>query len=294
MSGIEKGANELRLGIQGALDSKNGFLVGRFGTIECSVLDWLMNRPSVEVPEELRIVLERNAGVFPFDSRSIKAWGKDIRAAFQKADILAVGWYAPTADKERQLLGMWGWFGQTVALRSLEPYYVAPESRWTQTLKGRKVCAVTSFAETAAHQVHKKIWEPPLWSDVEWRFVRTGYAPSLAMGRAGWEESPSCWQEAVEWTVGEVLKTDAEVVVIGCGGLGMLIGARLKAAGKVCIVLGGATQVLFGIKGERWRHHDVIGKLWNLEWVWPSVDETPAGANDVEKACYWLKNIRSN
>jgi hypothetical protein len=288
---IEKGALTMRSGIENALKEKRGFLVGRFGTIECNVLDWLNNRPRVEVPEELRIVLERNAGVFPFDSQSVKAWGDAMCEAFQVADILAVGWYAPTADKERQLLGMWGWNKETVALRSLEPYYVVPGSRWTAALNGRTVCVVTSFADTAAAQVEKNIWDPPLWSDVQWRFVRTGYAPTLAMGRAGWEESPSCWQEAVEWTVGEVLKTGAEVVIIGCGGLGMAIGARLKAAGKVCIVLGGATQVLFGIKGERWRQHDVIGKFWNSEWVWPSLEETPAGAGDVEGGCYWLKEM---
>jgi hypothetical protein len=287
---IEEGAKAILQGIQEALDAQQGFLAGRFGTIECNVLDWLANRPNVEVPEELRIVLERNAGVFPFDVDSVKAWGEATKEAFQAADSLAVGWYAPTAQKEKQLLGMWGWNRKTVALRSLEPYYVNYKSRWTQTLNGRKVCVVSSFAETASQQIEKAIWDPPLWSDVQWSFVRTGYAPSLAQGRAGWEESPSCWQEAVEWTVGEVLKTGAEIVVIGCGGLGMAMGARLKAAGKICLVLGGATQVLFGIKGERWRQHTVIGKLWNSEWVWPSLEETPAGASEVEGACYWLKN----
>lgn len=286
---VEAGAKELRDKMEGALKRKEGFLVGRFGTIECNVLDWAYNRPRVEVPEEIRSVLERNAGVFPSDSKSVKAWCKDIADAFSAADVLAVGWYAPTADKEKQLLGMWGWAGPTIALRSLEPYYVASELRWTHLLSGRKVCAVTSFAETAAGQVLKGVWDPPLWTQTIWSFVQTGYAPCLAMGRGGWPESPASWQEAVEWVCAEVLKTDAEIVVIGCGGLGMAIGARLKAAGKVCLVLGGATQVLFGIKGERWRQHTVIGKLWNSEWVWPSLEETPAGATEVEGACYWKR-----
>jgi hypothetical protein len=243
----------------------------------------------VAIPEDMRGVLERNAGVFPSDIESVRVWIEDTKHSFQAADILALGWYAPNVEKERRLLDAWGWRGGTVALRSLEPYYVSPELRWTSLLSGRKVCAVTSFATTAASQVGNKIWDPPLWSDVDWSFVQTGYAPCLALGRAGWEESPSCWQEAVEWTCAEVLKNSAQIVVIGCGGLGMSIGARLKAAGKVCIVLGGATQVLFGIKGERWRHHEVIGKFWGPEWVWPSEEETPAGAVEVEGACYWLK-----
>lgn len=287
MNSIEKGAEVLYESMHAALEGKRGFLAGRFGTVECQALDWITNRPHVEVPEEMRLVLERNAGVFPFDVPSVKAWGEDARIAFTGSDVLAVGWYAPTADKERQILGMWGWAGMSVALRSLEPYYC--NKRWTSLLSRRKVCAVTSFAGTAAGQVEKPVWDPPLWKNVEWSFVQTGYAPTLAQGRAGWPESPSCWQEAVEWTVQEVLRTGAEIVIIGCGGLGMSIGHRLKKEGKVCIVLGGATQVLFGIKGERWRQHTVIGKLWNSEWVWPSLEETPAGASEVEGACYWLK-----
>jgi hypothetical protein len=70
----------------------------------------------------------------------------------------------------------------------------------------------------------------------------------------------------------------------------MIIGAALKEAGVVCIVMGGAIQVFFGIKGERWANHDVIRGFWNDQWVWPSVDETPGGAKDVEGSCYWSSN----
>jgi hypothetical protein len=52
-------------------------------------------------------------------------------------------------------------------------------------------------------------------------------------------------------------------------------------------VLGGATQVLFGIKGKRWETHDVISKFWTDAWVWPSLEETPGGAGDIEGGCYW-------
>ena len=67
----------------------------------------------------------------------------------------------------------------------------------------------------------------------------------------------------------------------------MSIGARLKEAGKICVVLGGATQVLFGIKGNRWEKHPVISGFWGDSWVWPSEEETPLGAGKVEEGCYW-------
>ena len=69
----------------------------------------------------------------------------------------------------------------------------------------------------------------------------------------------------------------------------MLIGSELKQRGVIAIVLGGATQVLFGIKGMRWATHSVISEFWNEAWVWPKQSETPLGASSIEGACYWEK-----
>ena len=49
----------------------------------------------------------------------------------------------------------------------------------------------------------------------------------------------------------------------------------------------GAVQVFFGIKGRRWEKHDFISRLWNENWVYPSEEETPGGAMNVERGCYW-------
>ena len=51
--------------------------------------------------------------------------------------------------------------------------------------------------------------------------------------------------------------------------------------------MGGATQILFGIKGNRWDQHSVIGKLYNEAWVRPNENETPKKAGINEGACYW-------
>jgi hypothetical protein len=95
------------------------------------------------------------------------------------------------------------------------------------------------------------------------------------------------WRDAVDKLEREVVATGANVALIGCGGLGMILGARLKRRGISAIILGGAVQVLFGIKGKRWATHDVISKFWNANWVWPAADEIPGGAQFVEGGCYW-------
>jgi hypothetical protein len=89
--------------------------------------------------------------------------------------------------------------------------------------------------------------------------------------------------------VKEVLKSKASIALIGCGALGMVVGVELKKHGVIAIVLGGATQVLFGIKGGRWANHSVIYQMWNDAWVWPKASETPRGASLIEGGCYWNK-----
>ena len=270
-------------------------LIGRFGTIELECVLHSESFPGKPLHPSMLEIIENNAGVFPTSEESIQHWLAATRKSVESADILAVGWYSKTAEYERQLLMKWGWYSaeKAVALRDLEPYY-SQDTRWTSLLEGLDVCVVSSFAESAKIQVAKgedSIWPGAggsLWANkVRWHWVQTGYAPVLAQGRANWEESPESWEEAVDWVVSEVMKTKARVVLIGCGGLGMIIGSRLKAAGKICVVMGGAIQVLFGIKGGRWANHKDISKFWNDEWTWPSADETPRGALTVEQGCYW-------
>jgi len=279
--------------IENALLFGRGLLIGRFGTIEFQAIY------SIEclntVSNEERYVLEMNAGVFPSHIESVRKWVEEARNAMRSADVLATGWYAPIREKEAGLLKAWGWSGRQVRLRSLEPYYFKESLRWTRHLSGRKVCVVSSFTETAAGQLAKCNGESAIWPgaggsllpDAEWSWVQTGYAPCMALGRAGWENAAESWKEAVDYVVEEVMKKGAKICIIGCGGLGMLIGASLKKRGVVAIVLGGATQVLFGIKGRRWENHEIISKFWNDAWVWPSREETPGAADEVEGGCYW-------
>jgi hypothetical protein len=183
-------------------------------------------------------------------------------------------------------------------LRSLEPYYVRPEHQWSRLLAGRRVAVVSSFADTMQRQIWKAgtIWANeelagllPADQVAEWTFVRTGYAPATALGAAGWPEGINTWQRAVAYVVRRVVQSGADVALVGCGGLGTIIGSILKGYGISTIVLGGAIQVLFGIKGARWQRHEVISRFWNAAWVWPAADEIPKGAAMVEGSCYWAQ-----
>ena len=289
---IEKGAYLITLQISKCLlDETRGCIIGRNGTIELqSLLGWMKRG---EIDPSLSFPLERNAGVFPRDPERLNEWAQEYFEANKMADTMAAGWYTPLAKHETDLFQTWNPSCSLVPLRALEPYYVKPELRWTKLLAGRRVAVVSSFTETMKKQLGKRqaIWgasaESLLPSTAEFQFFQTGYAPSLALGRAEWSPAAASWKEAVDRLESEILASGCRIVLIGCGGLGLPLAYRLRRVGKIVLVLGGAIQVLFGMKGKRWASHDVIGKFWNDAWAWPSDQETPMGATLIEDACYW-------
>jgi hypothetical protein len=299
---LEAGAEHIQTTIQRALQRKEGALIGRNGTIELETLLFRFygSGPNQEYPKSIAKRIELHAGVWPATKTSLDKWVFHMLEAIRQCDVIVAGWYEPLKDAEEKLLNKTNTLAPQIPLRSLEPYYVASEKRWTNLLAGQRVAVVTSFAKTIESQIEhrEEIWplatESLLPANVEWVTIQTGYAPVLAQGIAEWPKDITSWDVAVTHCVKKVLQSKASIALIGCGGLGMLIGLELKKHGVIAIVLGGATQVLFGMKGQRWANHSVISHFWNDAWVWPSLQETPRGSSWIEGACYWGKIEPSN
>ena len=85
----------------------------------------------------------------------------------------------------------------------------------------------------------------------------------------------------------QIKKTEFDIAIIGCGAYGFPLAAFVKKLGKKAIHLGGATQILFGIKGKRWDNFETISKLYNQHWVYPDKSEYPDNYKMVGEGCYW-------
>ena len=284
MADIIQGAKAIRKAIYTALEDNDGALIGRNGSTEL-LLMIDVNRPY------LYSALVNNAGIFPIRSiQCIIKWQLKSIDATKYSDVLATGVYPRFIQEELESLRLWNFQGYQVPLRSLEPYYVIQENQWIQLLSGHRVAVVSSFCQTMQSQVEKlnKVWPSKLMpNDINWTWVQTGYSPGVAKGRNKWPPHVKSWSDAVDYVVSEVVIQGARFALIGCGGLGMLIAKALKERGVIAIVLGGAIQVLFGIKGKRWENHEIISTFWNDAWVWPSEAETPVNARSIEGGCYW-------
>jgi len=277
---VTNGARKICKCIKDALYNDEGVLIGRNGTIELEQM--------ISYNQYKCSVLEMNAGIF--SQMVIPKWRDMSIDATKEADILATGWYEPLKLVEQEALKKWNCKAIQIPLRSLEPYYVPFEERWTNLLKGHTVSVVSCFTETMRAQLENldKLFPSDVFpSDIKWNWVQTGHPPRLAKGINEWPSHITNSIDAVDWIVSKVVEQGSRFALIGCGGIGMLVALKLKERGVISIVLGGAIQVLFGIKGKRWENHSVISKFWNEFWVSPSEAETPVGSSAIEGGCYW-------
>lgn len=207
--------------------------------------------------------------------------------------------------KELNLLGCWvkneAWFTkelkhiQRVHLRLLEPFWA--DKPWTRCLKNKKIVVVHPFAKDILSQYANN--RTLLFSNPdtlpEFASLRTVKAvQSLGGEDNGFKD----WFEALKWMEDEVDREDYDVCLIGCGAYGFPLAAHIKRQRKKAIHLGGALQLLFGIRGKRWENPSYGVKEWgipygsysalmNKYWVRPGEGRRPKNANQVEGGCYW-------
>lgn len=278
--GVDDGAKIIFDG----LSSDKPFMACRFGSVELNTFtDGLRAEFGDGKAFEADLVngtVYSNAGFFPKgDKELLKRFVDEYKVVTSAADFIGV-WYNPLEDYVIERFGSDG--VQVGVLRAIEPWYSS--FKWTAALKGKKVLVIHPFAETIKSQYEKR---EKLFSDgtlPEFK-LRTIKAVQTIAGER--DERFKDWFAALDYMYNAAINIDFDIALIGCGAYGAPLAARLKAAGKKTVHMGGALQLLFGIKGKRWDDHPVISKLYNENWTRPSGGETPSRAASIENGCYW-------
>jgi len=272
--------------------AKKIFAAGKLGTSEQeTLLFFLLERVGDRSPYPpiIRKNITLNAGIFPATDASIDAWCVHMMEDVLPAMDAMVEWSTRPVE-EGLVLQRFARESERLVLRSLEPYYEpTKEQRYTYTPDAR-FAIVSPFAKSIDRQKDRMaaVWpaEPLFHPTSSIVPVQTGYGPMLS-DTGGWPAEITTWQQALTYTVEQIVSTGATVALIGCGALSLPIAAALKKRGISAIHTGGATQILFGIKGRRWLTHSVIGPMMNGAWISPSVEEIPTRSERVEGGCYW-------
>lgn len=257
------------------------FMVGRIGNVECNICNEAVGI-SLGLKEDFSDKwgqkFHLNAGFFPVNHDNLMRFAEIMENAVASVDIIGSMKINPEKYILKRTMN-----AKTIVteIGCLEPYY--SNTPWTRALEGKKVLVIHPFADTILKQYEKRELLFP-----------TGLLPKFELkvykavqSIAGTKTSYNDWFEALDAMTNEIVLIDFDVAIIGCGAYGFPLAARIKKAGKQAIHLGGAVQILFGIKGERWNSVPQVRQLYNEHWTSPSTEETPERAKMVEGGCYW-------
>jgi hypothetical protein len=270
--------------IREALIAGGPYLAGRAGTVELDCithhLETRRGRASKkDYPESVVFMMSNNAGFFPATNGTLDRFAEQYLEAVRQLDAMCVWFNRGESDLAREFCSR----ADLVPLRSLEPYY--HEEPWSIELAGKRVLVVHPFADSIVENYEQRrrlLFENPLiLPDFELHVLKA------IQSIAGEKTEYTSWFEALSYMKLGMEAIDFDVCIVGAGAYGLPLAAHAKSLGKIAIHMGGATQVLFGIRGGRWDDHEIISKLYNEHWTRPKPTETPRHFDRVENGAYW-------
>ena len=269
--------------------SKEPFYACRFGNTELQTMVGELKNRIVGYSEENEARTTKwfnrlceGAGFFPNDRKLLAPYTDCMLETCKEVDLLAM-WhlnmedfvieeYLPEAD--------------LTFLFRLEPWLYNGRP-WTKALLGKKVLVIHPFEKTIQSQYRKRERIFPNTDILPEFELKTLKAVQTIAGER--DDRFNTWFDALDYMYNAAMDIDFDIAIIGCGAYGMPLGGKIKKAGKQAVHLGGATQLMFGIKGRRWEENypSKIAEWFNDAWVYPDSSETPQNAKVVEKGCYW-------
>lgn len=223
-----------------------------------------------------------NAGFWPSTHENIEKYAQLTISDSELADVVGsftgLEWYL--RDKLSN--------ATFIPFFNLEPFF--SHNPWTRALEGKKVLVVHPFAETIVKQYSNyrtRIFQnQQLLPEFDLQVLKS--VQSLG-GNSDYKD----WFDALLYMEQEIGKREFDIAIIGCGAYGFNLAAFIKRMEKKAIHLGGATQLLFGIRGHRWEKENqswyVNGNypdLMNEYWCRPVSNEITNNLKNVENACY--------
>lgn len=272
------------------LESDEPVMIARFGSVELQCVVDSIHKPtfrnclryithktdSLGYGKSTRYTMSNNAGFFPVTDSNLDQFSNLMINSMPLVDVLG-SWQKNELIFANELEN-----AVKVPLGDLEPYFHAHP--WSEMLKGEKVLVIHPFEESIREQYKKREWlfdDKRVLPEFDLQIIKA--VQSIAGNPTGF----SSWFDALDFMKREIDKRDFDIAIIGCGAYGFPLAAYVKSIGKKAVHLGGATQMLFGIKSKSWEDDSRFHYLINEHWVRPKETERPANYKQVEGGRYW-------
>lgn len=261
-------------------------LVSRFGNTELSVMTSVLKRRLFGNTSQINarfqewfINLQQLSGFFPNDPMLAEKFTDLMLESCKKVDIMAMF----HCQMDDYIMTEYMRKSKITFINHIEPWRC--KEPWSAALENKKVLVIHPFDKSIRNQYQKR---KQLFPNTEvlpdFKLITLKAVQTIAGEK---DERFDTWFDALDYMFLEAMKIDFDIAIIGCGAYGLPLAAKLKSAGKQAIHMGGATQILFGIKGRRWVDNPRSEIPFNDAWEYPMQEEKPYNCNIVEEHCYW-------
>ena len=256
------------------LKNNKPFCAGKIGVTELNILNY-------GYQPYLKHEAEDIAGLYPFNTETANKFRIDMVNALGQIDLIPK-WSKVNPDFEKSIFANCCPKAYITKLQHLEPYFF--DKPWTNYLEGKKVLVFSPFAISIIENFLNlsKIWN----NKINPNFILKAHKYPFALKiqpNLKYNTSDEVYQEYLK----VLQQEDFDIGIFGTGYTSLLFAAECKKLGKAGIHLGGSTQILFGIKGQRWREIKEFQSFFNNHWTDPLPNELPEKRNLCENACYW-------
>jgi hypothetical protein len=279
-----------------ALAGGYGFAAGKLGGTERAWLTYPLLREGGATRLQLRAFEAalahrsvRHAGVWPADADFQSRFSDEFATAVAELD--AVGIFPEAHEASLELLGDHGMDVRAMRFEDQEPDRRpgAPAADcWLEHLRGRRVLIVGAFAEVLRERARRDVYEA-VWAGARKRWFEPAAVVSLEIPYGFEPATQARYADALELleeTAARIEGADFDLAMIGAGGLGIPLAARIKRGGRAAISLGGHLQVVFGVHGRRWLDR----AEWRERWIndaWISVPDRYRPEPGLSAEDYW-------
>lgn len=258
----------------------HGALIGRIGASEGKILrHYLRERDGrqqgASYPTDCRLEIKTHSGFFYDTDEALDRFAKLYVDATKLMTMRA--YWTPF---DRDLVSL---HRASCRLLDLDPFFTAQP--WSAALVGRRVTVVSPFSDSIQAQYAKreKLFARPVLPAFT---LSTVTAPQTHCEQ---NVEGQDWFRNLDAMVAAVKAQQPDIAIIGAGAYGLPAAAALFRSGVSAVVMGGATQLLFGIRGKRWENDRAYARIMNEHWSRPLESEQPAGFRtlEIQGGAYW-------
>tara|TARA_E500000331_G_scaffold138338_2_gene135046 strand:+ start:1213 stop:2085 length:873 start_codon:yes stop_codon:yes gene_type:complete len=281
---IEKTDIEGFLKIQELLKNNEPIFIGRLSCFEnrfvCNYI--LSNRLN---DHSLTAAMSNNAGIYMTNDESKKKYCEQYFEAVKDSTIITGSRLTTYGLVNKLKKCIYNW-------KCLEPFYFMslPEYDINNIWGNKRFLIISSQSNTMKQQINNgnihKVFPKIIFSEYNLNnmiFIRPPITFAGNHNNIEWDENFNKLKEEIE-----KVKDQFDIALVSCGGYGLITTHFIhKELNRSSIYVGGALQVLFGIKGHRWDNNNNISCHYNEYWTRPVEEDIPKNCKAVEGGCYW-------